>query len=1234
MIVRTGALEADTADPAPEVATWHARPRVRLALAVLLVCAGYYGAGVVALMLRLEPGGISTIWLPHGVLLAALMLTPVRRWWLYLVALLPVHLHLVSHFQGPVPLGIMLIQYGGNIAQAVLGALAARSVLGTPPRLNGLRRMAVFLGLGLILPMMAVSAVVGALFLFTDWVDNFWLAWHRRTLTGICGAVALTPLIIRLAAIRATNRPATGWRYLEFVGLTLVLLVLASSALRWEDSLAIQYALLFAPLALLLWTAVRFGPGALSLHLLIITLAVLIETKSGHTPFAAASVARSVLSAQGFLLSLSIPLLLLAALVAERNRSARALDERLAFERLVSDLSASLVNPPLGQVDKAVEKALHRVLVAMKFDRCSVFEYRASERCCRITHSAQSAGSPPVRHEMTKAELPWLLRQLRGGVTVVLNDVARDLPVEATAERRYAEAYGSRSWLAVPFTVGKDVVHGVSYHSITRRDWPADLVSRLQLLARIFISSLTGKQASDALRENDERLRLALAAGHMGVWDWDLVRGTDTWSREYFRIMGLAPFGEAPSPQLWASLVHPDDLARANAAMQDAIVQRTEYRCDYRFVLPDGSFRWVEARGQPFYDEAGRCVRVSGLTVDITERKRAEEALRASEEQYHAIFNATADGLTLRDDSFRLVDVNPALLAMTGFTRDEVLGSDRMLFTPPERQAMARQILARALGGETTQYETEAVRKDGTRFAVEVRRVPLLYRGRPHVFILTRDITERKRAEQALRESEEQYHAIFIATADGLTLRDRNFRIVDVNPALLAMTGFAREEVLGSDRMLFTPPEHRGATRELFRRELAGEPTRYEMEAVRKDGTRFSVEVRGVPLQYRGEPHVLVIARDITERRRAEAALQASEERYREVVESQTDLVCRYLPDTTLTFVNEAYCRFFGRPREELIGRRFVELIPEPARPAVLDQVASLVREPRVYGYEHEVLLADGTVRWQHWVDSPIFAADGRLAELQGIGRDITDRKRADEAYRKLIHASRLAVVGELTASIAHEINQPLGAILANADAAELLLETGPGRLDEVRRALADIRRDDLRASEVIRRIRALLRDRELERQPLDVNEIAAGVLQLLDAEAARRGVAVKDELASRLPAVRGDRVHLQQVLLNLILNAMDAMAHTPAGERRLAVRTACGAGLVEVEVMDRGHGLDPARLPHLFDSFYTTKADGMGLGLSIARSIVEAHGGRIWAENRAGGGAAFRFTLPAEPAT
>jgi signal transduction histidine kinase len=223
-----------------------------------------------------------------------------------------------------------------------------------------------------------------------------------------------------------------------------------------------------------------------------------------------------------------------------------------------------------------------------------------------------------------------------------------------------------------------------------------------------------------------------------------------------------------------------------------------------------------------------------------------------------------------------------------------------------------------------------------------------------------------------------------------------------------------------------------------------------------------------------------------------------------------------------------------------------------------------------------------------------------------------------------------LTIVGELTASIAHEINQPLGAILSNAETAEILLGSKQPHLEEVQKILADIRKDDLRASEVIRRMRDLLRKRELEFKPVDLNAVTSDVLRLVEGETRRRGVQIEKQFADTLPVVRGDVIHLQQVLLNLILNGMEAMSESSESNRRLTMRTAYdGKGNVEVSVEDSGPGITPDRLPRLFDSFFTTKTHGMGLGLSIVRSIVEAHCGRIWAENNSSGGACFRLTLP-----
>ncbi len=237
-----------------------------------------------------------------------------------------------------------------------------------------------------------------------------------------------------------------------------------------------------------------------------------------------------------------------------------------------------------------------------------------------------------------------------------------------------------------------------------------------------------------------------------------------------------------------------------------------------------------------------------------------------------------------------------------------------------------------------------------------------------------------------------------------------------------------------------------------------------------------------------------------------------------------------------------------------------------------------------------------------------------------------------EQQRMELAHASRLAVAGELTGSIAHEINQPLGAILANADAADLMLEAGTDRPGEIRAILADIRRDDLRAGEVIRRLRSLLAKHEAERERVDVNDVVSDTEAMLRTEARHRGVTVVVEPAPAAAIVQGDRVQIQQVLINVILNAMDAMSATPPDLRTVVVAVDRVADGVSVVVRDRGAGIADEDMPKLFDSFFSTKRTGMGLGLSIARTLVEAHGGRISAANDAIGGAIFRIELPGIP--
>lgn len=248
--------------------------------------------------------------------------------------------------------------------------------------------------------------------------------------------------------------------------------------------------------------------------------------------------------------------------------------------------------------------------------------------------------------------------------------------------------------------------------------------------------------------------------------------------------------------------------------------------------------------------------------------------------------------------------------------------------------------------------------------------------------------------------------------------------------------------------------------------------------------------------------------------------------------------------------------------------------------------------------------------------------------------RHLRTKAAAKQEYADTTHAARLALVGEISASIAHEVTQPLSAILSNVETAESLLRRPNPELEPVLEILEDVRKDDLRAHGIVRKLRTLLRKRELQFEHVDINALTSSVLALVLPDAVRRNVVIRTALDPVLPKVPADPVHLQQVLLNLLINAMDAMEETPVAARWLEVRTERPDDeYVQVAVVDNGSGIKPAQAAKLFDSFFTTKAGGMGLGLSVARSIINMHGGAIWAENSKVGGAAFMFTVPVRTA-
>jgi PAS domain S-box-containing protein len=618
------------------------------------------------------------------------------------------------------------------------------------------------------------------------------------------------------------------------------------------------------------------------------------------------------------------------------------------------------------------------------------------------------------------------------------------------------------------------------------------------------------------------------------------------------------------------------------------------------------------------------------LAAVLNERKQAEDALRVSEERYRDVVESQTEFVCRFLPDTTLSFVNQAYCDFFRRSREELIGRKFLELVPLSMHKMLLlEIASLMVHRRTTTVEHEVLLPDGTVGWQQWINHPIQdpEGNVREIQAIGTDITKRRQAETALRESEERNRAILEAIPDLMFLQTQSGDYLDYH---------ARDESV----LLVPPKEFLGRNiRDVLPSALADEFLRC-FDSAGKTGEvqvmEYTLPIGGKTRHFEariartGADKMLSLVHEITERKRAQEALRETQERYREVVESQTDLVTRHLPDMTLTFVNEACCRFFRQQREALIGRKFLEFLPPQVHETVLKNARTVVADRRPVTCEQVVLKPDGSTQWLLWNIHPIVDVDGSVAEIQSIGRDITDRKRAEEATQKLHHALRLAVLGEFTAMIAHEVNQPLNAILNNAEAAEILLSSPPVPLDEIRNILSDIRSDDLRAGKTIARIRALSQSRDVDFGPLEINGLIEDVIRLVTGDASRRHVRIRTEFATGLPRASGNPVQVQQVLLNLIANGMDAMSDVAENERLLILKTKRNDNDdLLVSVQDGGHGIPPGVSARLFESFFSTKKNGMGLGLSISRSIVLAHHGRIWAENNPDRGATFQFTLP-----
>ncbi len=764
----------------------------------------------------------------------------------------------------------------------------------------------------------------------------------------------------------------------------------------------------------------------------------------------------------------------------------------------------------------------------------------------------------------------------------------------------------------------------------------AEIAGEPRVLA--FVRDITERKlAEETVRLSEEQYRAIFntSVDAMVLWDSDLRR-VDI-NPAYERLFGLT------REQVLAGVGF-EHLPIEYTEYRRKLVQRTlaGERCqaELESVRRDGQPLHVEVRTIPIQHRGKP--HVLAIVRDITERRRAEEQLRASEEQYRVIFDGSADAVALWDKDVRIVDVNAAFTSIYRYTREEVIGASYSDTIPRDAVEKRLEVFRRALAGEPGQLETVGAKGDGEQFDVELRFLPIVIRSEPHVLVIARDITERKRTDDALRASEEQYRAIFNATDDALVLRDAQFRIVDVNAAYEAMSGRRRAEVIGISDLTLTRDATAIDRRALHDEALAGRTVHFEAESWRADSPPFVLEVRGIPMIYRGEPHVLYIGRDATERKAAEAALRASEEQYRAIFNASADALVLRDADFRIVDVNATYEAMTGRSREEVLGADRVLANPAEVNDAIRPlHRKALAGEPIVL--ETQLIRRDGA-RYDLELRGVPIRHRGAPHVLY-MGRDITARRHAEDQQRELQaqlrQVQKMEAIGQLTGGIAHDFNNILAAIMGYVGLAlERPATSSDGKLSEY---LEQAEQGCRRARDLIQQMLTFSRGRRGERRAMSLAALIDESLRLLRATFPS-SITLDVEAADDSAVAEVDPVQLQQVLLNLGINARDALGG--AGRIRFGVEpvtlaphtcASCGQSFSgrfhRLWVADSGPGIDPRLRDRIFEPFFSTKAPGRGTGMGLAtvHRIVHDHGGHLRIESDHG--ARFDVLLPADPA-
>jgi PAS domain S-box-containing protein len=687
----------------------------------------------------------------------------------------------------------------------------------------------------------------------------------------------------------------------------------------------------------------------------------------------------------------------------------------------------------------------------------------------------------------------------------------------------------------------------------------------------------------------------------------------------------------------WAGALHPDDADRVLANWRAGLDSGEPVEMEFRCRRADGTYRWFLNRNLPLRDDEGNIVKWYGILFDIDVLKKTESALQVREQQLVGIIETIPSMILSISPTGEVTHLNQRHLEYFGARFEELTNRGWAKFIhQDDLEETATSFFRSIEAGEPYNLINRLLRADGEYRWHHGTGAPLRDPDGKIIqyYGLSVDIDGWKRAEEAVRKSERELRTLIdvMPAYVGTALPDGTADFF--SQRWLDYFGQTREEAMGWGWAGVIHPDDVDRVLAHWQAGLAsGEPVEQELRCRRADGVYRWFLNRNLPL--RDDEGKIVkwygILFDIDVLKKTESALQAREQQLVGIIETIPSMLWSLWPNGEPSHLSKRFLEYFGAPFEEFLNWGWVKII----HPDDLEETGKLFARALETGGLFNVInrwrRADGEYRWHHTMGEPLRDPQGKIIQWYGLSMDIDERKRAEDHLRdtriKLSTASKIATVAELSASIAHELNQPLMAVLGNAQAAKRWLAANPPDLTETNASIERILRDIRSADETMQRIRALFKSEPYKKSDESVLDILRESLRFVHENPNKREVRIDWSIEGSLPPICVDRIQTQQVFINLILNAIEAMQGSANAAKILLRAFVTQDHEVIVQVIDNGTGLEDTE--KIFDAFMTTKEKGMGIGLAVSRSIVEAHGGRLWAENNPDGGATFNVALP-----